>query len=121
MPKHQHKPIINPIVQHNLCRKQPFILVCSKSLHQKLKLRIRSGGHDYEGLSYWSNQTFIVLDMFNLRTVTVDIEDSSVWVQAGATLGELYYRISEKSKVHGFPAGVCPIVGIGGHISGGGC
>ncbi|CAL2246453.1 unnamed protein product [Prunus armeniaca] len=112
--------IINPIVQHNLCRKQPFILICSKSLHQKLKLRIRSGGHNYEGLSYWSDQTFIVLDMFNLRTVTVDIEDSSVWVQAGATLGELYYRISEKSKVHGFPAGVCPTVGIGGHISGGG-
>ncbi|XP_021826746.1 berberine bridge enzyme-like 21 [Prunus avium] len=93
-------------------------VVCAKQLG--IQLRIRSGGHDYEGLSYWSDQTFIVLDMFNLRTVTVDIEDSSVWVQAGATLGELYYRISEKSKVHGFPAGVCPTVGIGGHISGGG-
>ncbi|BBN68881.1 FAD-binding Berberine family protein [Prunus dulcis] len=93
-------------------------VVCAKQLG--IQLRIRSGGHDYEGLSYWSDQTFIVLDMFNLRTVTVDIEDSSVWVQAGATLGELYYRISEKSKVHGFPAGICPTVGIGGHISGGG-
>ncbi|ONI33653.1 hypothetical protein PRUPE_1G438500 [Prunus persica] len=93
-------------------------VVCAKQLG--IQLRIRSGGHDYEGLSYWSDQTFIVLDMFNLRSVTVDIEDSSVWVQAGATLGELYYRISEKSKVHGFPAGVCPTVGIGGHISGGG-
>ncbi|XP_016646983.1 PREDICTED: reticuline oxidase-like protein [Prunus mume] len=93
-------------------------VVCAKQLG--IQLRIRSGGHDYEGLSYWSDKTFIVLDMFNLRSVTVDIEDSSVWVQAGATLGELYYRISEKSKVHGFPAGVCPTVGIGGHISGGG-
>ncbi|BFG18430.1 hypothetical protein CerSpe_047040 [Prunus speciosa] len=93
-------------------------VVCAKQLG--IQLRIRSGGHDYEGLSYWSDQVFIVLDMFNLRSVTVDIEDSSVWVQAGATLGELYYRISEKSKIHGFPAGVCPTVGIGGHISGGG-
>ncbi|CAN6689374.1 unnamed protein product [Malus baccata var. baccata] len=85
-----------------------------------VQLKIRSGGHDYEGISYWSSQTFIVLDMFNLRSITVNIEDNSVWAQAGATLGELYYRIWEKSKVHAFPAGICQLVGVGGHISGGG-
>ncbi|KAF3450405.1 hypothetical protein FNV43_RR06486 [Rhamnella rubrinervis] len=65
-------------------------IICSK-IHG-LQVRIRSGGH----------------------------ENGSAWVESGATLGEVYYRIAEKSKIHGFPAGVCPTVGVGGHFSGGG-
>ncbi|XP_010449156.1 PREDICTED: reticuline oxidase-like protein [Camelina sativa] len=93
-------------------------VLCSKTLNFLLK--IRSGGHDYDGLSYISDKPFFILDMSNLRDVSVDIAANSAWISAGATLGEVYYRIWEKSRVHGFPAGVCPTVGVGGHVSGGG-
>ncbi|KAI4297147.1 hypothetical protein L6164_037050 [Bauhinia variegata] len=93
-------------------------VICAKSIG--IQIKIRSGGHDYEGISYISNEPFIVLDMFNLRKVTVDIRNETVVIQTGATLGELYYSIWEKSKVHGFPGGVGPTVGVGGHFSGGG-
>jgi len=93
-------------------------VICATQVN--IQIKIRSGGHDYEGISYISNQPFIILDMFNLRTINVDIKNEVAYIQAGATLGEVYYRISQKSKVHGFPAGVCPTVGVGGHVSGGG-
>ncbi|KAL3631593.1 hypothetical protein CASFOL_024577 [Castilleja foliolosa] len=95
-------------------------VICSKQL--KIQLKIRSGGHDYEGLSYVSNNqnSFVVLDTFNFRSINVSVEDQSAWVQSGAMLGELYYRIWEKSNLLGFPGGVCPTVGVGGHISGAG-
>ncbi|KAL8209845.1 hypothetical protein R6Q57_006577 [Mikania cordata] len=95
-------------------------IVCGKQ--NRLLMKTRSGGHDYEGLSYLTNtnEPFFVVDMFNLRSINVDIEKETAWVQAGATLGEVYYRIAEKSNKHGFPSGVCPTVGVGGHFSGGG-
>ncbi|GKD99099.1 berberine bridge enzyme-like protein 21 [Tanacetum coccineum] len=94
-------------------------VLCAKTLG--IQLKVRSGGHDYDGISYISSEeNFIVLDMQNLHKIDVDIANETATVEAGAHLGELYYRISEKSNVHGFPGGVCPTVGVGGHFSGGG-
>ncbi|KAJ0676767.1 putative tetrahydroberberine oxidase [Helianthus annuus] len=94
-------------------------VICAKKLG--IQLRFRSGGHDYEGVSYTSvmDLPYVVVDLAKLRGIDVDVEDGSVWVQAGATVGELYYRVAEKSKTHGIPAGLCTSLGVGGHITGG--
>ncbi|KAL6991914.1 hypothetical protein U1Q18_010025 [Sarracenia purpurea var. burkii] len=92
-------------------------IYCSKE--HGLNIRVRSGGHDYEGLSYVSYELpFVVIDLVNFQSVDVDVENRTAWVQAGVTLGQLYYRIAEKSETLGFSAGVCPTVGVGGHFSG---
>lgn len=108
--------IVTPLVTSHV---QATILCCKQN---GLQLRTLSGGHDYEGLSYTSStlSPFVILDLLNLRSISIDIEDNTAWVETGASLGELYYRIAEESPVHGFPAGLCPTVGVGGHFSGGG-
>ncbi|KAK3039645.1 hypothetical protein RJ639_027236 [Escallonia herrerae] len=85
-----------------------------------LEIRIRSGGHDFEGASYKSEEPFVILDLFNLNSITVDVENATAWVQSGATLGKLYYEISKKSRTLAFPAGYWSTVGVGGHLGGGG-
>ena len=87
------------------------------------EIRVRSGGHSYEGTSYVATDgaPFVIIDMMNLNRVWVDLETESAWVEGGATLGETYYAIAESSNnSHGFSAGSCPTVGVGGHIGVGG-
>ncbi|KAM0845547.1 hypothetical protein ACQ4PT_056296 [Festuca glaucescens] len=95
-------------------------VVCGRQ--NDVRIRVRSGGHDYEGLSYRSvrPEVFAVVDLANLRSMRVDQKTATAWVDSGATLGELYYAISKASKQLAFPAGLCPTVGVGGHFSGGG-
>ncbi|KAG2690052.1 hypothetical protein I3760_09G169200 [Carya illinoinensis] len=69
-----------------------------------MQIRVRSGGHDFEGLSYVSYVPFVIIDLINLRSINVDVKNGTAW----------------KSRNFGFPAGLCPTVGVGGHISGGG-
>ncbi|KAM0860965.1 hypothetical protein ACQ4PT_046203 [Festuca glaucescens] len=87
-----------------------------------VRLRVRSGGHDNEGLSYRSQrpEVFAVVDLAKLDAVRVDPRGATAWVDSGATIGELYYAVAKAAPGLGFPAGVCPTIGVGGHFSGGG-
>ncbi|XP_027091208.1 berberine bridge enzyme-like D-2 [Coffea arabica] len=95
------------------------VLCCRKG---SWEIRVRCGGHSYEGTSSIATDgsAFVIIDLMNLNRVSVDLESQVAWVEGGATLGQTYYAISEASKDHGFSAGSCPTVGIGGHIAGGG-
>ncbi|KAE8722065.1 FAD-binding Berberine family protein [Hibiscus syriacus] len=93
-------------------------IYCSRK--HGLQTRTRSGGHDYEGLSFVAKVPFVIVDLVNFRAVEVDVENRVAWVQSGAILGELYYRIAEKSRALAFPGGIFHTIGVGGHISGGG-
>ncbi|XP_058196998.1 tetrahydroberberine oxidase-like [Rhododendron vialii] len=107
--------IVTPLVESHI----QAAIYCSKK--HDMQIRVRSGGHDYEGLSYISYQApFVIVDLVNFQSITIDVENSTAWVQAGATIGQLYYTIAQKSPTLGFSAGVCPTVGVGGHFSGGG-
>ncbi|XP_022761028.1 berberine bridge enzyme-like 8 [Durio zibethinus] len=91
---------------------------CSKK--HGLQTRTRSGGHDFEGLSYVSEVPFVIVDLFNFRSIDVDVENKVAWVQSGAIMGELYYKLAEKSRTLAFPGALGHSVGFGGFISGGG-
>ncbi|KAI3684604.1 hypothetical protein L6452_33828 [Arctium lappa] len=95
-------------------------VVCARG--SSLEIRVRCGGHSYEGSSSVAvdGGSFVVIDMMRLDHVSVDVDAGRAWVEAGATLGQTYSAIAEASPVLGFSAGSCPTVGTGGHISGGG-
>ncbi|GMI99595.1 hypothetical protein like AT4G20820 [Hibiscus trionum] len=106
--------IVTPLLESHI----QVTIHCSRE--HGLQIRTRSGGHDFEGLSYIARVPFIVLDLINFRSVDVDVENRVALVQSGAILGELYYKIAEKSRTLAFPAGSCHTVGIGGYFTGGG-
>jgi hypothetical protein len=79
-------------------------------------LRARSGGHSYAGYSTLSNG--VVLDLRNLRGVSVNRRAGTAAIGAGAQLIDVYTALARQGVT--IPAGSCPSVGIGGHALGGG-
>lgn len=104
--------------------KEQLVSSVSCCVRGSYEIRVRCGGHSYEGTSSVSlegtGSPFVIIDLMRLDRVSIDLDSGTAWVQGGATLGQTYYAISQASNVHAFAAGSCPTVGVGGHISGGG-
>ncbi|KAF5802048.1 putative tetrahydroberberine oxidase [Helianthus annuus] len=118
---HLHPNIRKPsvIVTPTIETQIQAALFCAKK--HRYEMRIRDGGHDFEGLSYTADVPFVMLDLVNMRAIDVNVANRTAWVQGGALLGELYYTISQKTDTLYFPAGIWAGVGVSGFLSGGGC
>lgn len=86
------------------------------SKKHEIGLRVRSGGHNYEGYSTGTNK--LVIDTTCMNNIKVDTVDDTVEVQAGTRLLPLYERLYQYGYT--FPGGTCPSVAISGLVLGGG-
>ncbi|XP_037407464.1 reticuline oxidase-like [Triticum dicoccoides] len=95
-------------------------ILCARA--SSLAIRVRSGGHSDEGLSYTTENhvPFVVIDLANLNRVRVEPGSATAWAESGATVGELYYAVGQSSQSLAFPAGSESTTGLGGQVSGGG-
>ena len=79
-------------------------------------LRIRSGGHHYEG--YSNGNEVIVIDVSEMNAIEVNENRQTVTIQGGVRNEALYKALGEKG--YPFPGGGCPTVGVAGLTLGGG-
>ncbi len=81
-----------------------------------IPIRIRSGGHNYEGYSV--GDEVLVIDISRINNICLDERNSTVTIGGGVRFRQLYNYIG--SKGYPFPGGNCPTVGASGFTLGGG-
>lgn len=79
-------------------------------------IRIRSGGHHYQGYSVGNG--VLVIDVSLMKKIKLDEIRGSVFMQSGVRNREVYDYLG--SRGYAFPGGTCPTVGVSGYVLGGG-
>lgn len=79
-------------------------------------IRIRAGGHNYEGYSTGDN--VLVIDLSEMKNISINNEQNTVTIGAGVNNGQMYNFVSREG--YPFPGGTCPTVYLGGYCTGGG-
>ncbi|VBB07322.1 Hypothetical protein LUCI_2566 [Lucifera butyrica] len=86
------------------------------SRENAIRLRVRSGGHNYEGYSTGTHK--LVIDTTFMKDIKLNIADDTVRIEAGTRLLPLYEYLYKYGYT--FPGGTCPRVAISGLVLGGG-
>lgn len=91
-------------------------MAVSYARHHGLKVRVRSGGHNYEGFCV-GNGVFVI-DTSLLKSSSINEKYGTVRIGSGVNNEQLYGFLGK----HGypFPSGTCPTVGASGLTQGGG-
>lgn len=79
-------------------------------------IRIRAGGHNYEG--YSSGNSTLVIDVSRINDISINYMQNTVKIGGGVNNGQLYNFISRQG--YPFPGGTCPTVCLSGYSTGGG-
>lgn len=83
---------------------------------KNVQVRIRSGGHNYEGYSVGNG--VLVIDISRMKRIRLDAARNLLFVEGGVTNKQIYDFVSAEG--YPFPGGTCPTVGISGLSLGGG-
>lgn len=108
-------------------QRYPFIIVyCENkcdvsnaviwSREHRIPIRIRSGGHNYEG--YSNGDWVLIIDISRLNNMEIYKWGNHLYVEAGVNNKQLYEFVT--SNGYPFPGGTCPTVGVSGYTLGGG-
>lgn len=90
---------------------------CGASLG--VKVNPKSGGHSYASHSLGGDDGHLVIDLKLFNNVSLDTKTNIATVGPGARLGNVALGLYDQGG-RGFAHGICPGVGLGGHILHGG-
>ena len=81
----------------------------------KVPFRVRSGGHQHEGMS--SGNGVIIIDLSEMDSIEY-IDHDHAWIPVGKQLGKVYEELEKRGQI--IPGGGCQSVNVGGLTHGGG-
>jgi len=87
---------------------------------QEKSVRIRSGGHQHEGMCSADDVVIIDLSKMN-KILSPDVStsgDPTIWIEPGAELEKIYKKLESQDYI--LPGGGCSTVNVGGLVQGGG-
>ncbi|TDL31975.1 FAD-binding oxidoreductase [Jeotgalibacillus sp. S-D1] len=97
-------------------RKRDVVNAIRWARKRNVSIRIRSGGHHYEG--YSTGDCVLVIDISRLNELKLNKKRNLLKMGAGAKNTDVYDLIGSNGYV--FPGGTCPTVGVSGFTLGGG-
>ena len=82
----------------------------------EIEFRIRSGGHQHEGMC--SGNNVLIIDLSEMHKIEYICDTDEAWIPVGKKLTNVYSELEAKNYI--IPGGGCASVNVGGLTQGGG-